>query len=445
MKRLIFISLLLIILNCQIVFAYDTEEIAGEIQCFSPEIKADSGDIEKVLADVFNYDPRLIMYYKGYEGSCNYFSSTIKINYYNEDTPINNIYVANNREEFINLIIRALLYNKSSLYISAKNMPAASTPVNDYISEIAQSCPIAFMGYRGSNISTVDSKITPYSCYVIKFDYDFDSETLLQMKRELQQKACEIVASNIAKNMPPYMKVYIIHNYIVNNCKYATDYDTNNDPSYYTAYGALINGQAVCDGYASAAQILFNLCGIENIKISGTSKGNGHAWNLIKLDNDYYHIDTTWDDPVSYDGFNYLRYDYYNLTDDEISADHTWDRNMYPKAMGTVYDYDNTCELIMNNSTDYNEGYTEFESVFNIYPPLTGSTRKGEETTTETSSAANIEPASILDKADDNINVLSNDIINYIKISIKNNYKLYVKIISIIIILIILKNIFIRK
>ena len=447
MRKLFLIPVIMLfsLLIHQNIYAYDVSVISKEIENFAPVINADSGDIEKVLKDTFSYDPRLIMYYKGYTGSYNSFSSKISIIYSNQDADINKIYVAKNKDEFISLITRALLYNESKLYVVAENMPTGSTPINDYITSVNKTCPIAFMGYRSSNTFTLDSKILNYSCYVINFNYDFNNSTLLQMKKDLEQKSCEIVASNIAKNMPPYMKVYIIHNYIINNCKYAADYETNDDPNYYTAYGALINGQAVCDGYASAAQILFNLCGIENIKISGTSKGSGHAWNMIKLDDDYYHIDTTWDDPVSYDGFNYLRYDYYNLTDDEISNDHTWDRNMYPQANGTVYGYDNTCELIMNNNTNYSEGYTKFESVFNTYPPLTGSTRKDAEITTETSSVVNIEPAFVLDKAKSNVNILSNDIINYIRISIKNNYNLYIKIISIIIILIILKYIFFRK
>lgn len=447
MRKLFLIPVIILfsLLIHQNIYAYDVSVIAKEIENFSPVINADSGDIEKVLKDTFNYDPRLMMYYKGYTGSYNSVYSKINIIYNNQDTDINKIYVAKNKEEFISLITRALLYNESKLYIVAENMPTNSTPINDYITSVNKICPIAFMGYRSSNTFTLDSKILNYSCYVINFNYDFDNSTLLQMKKNLEQKACEIVASNIAKNMPPYMKVYIIHNYIINNCKYATDYETNDDPSYYTAYGALINGQAVCDGYASAAQILFDLCSIENIKVSGTSKGNGHAWNIIKLDNDYYHIDTTWDDPVSYDGFNHLRYDYYNITDDEISADHTWDTAVYPQANGSSYNYKKTCELIFNDKNDYKDGYTRFESVFSKYPQLTGSVNGNLEKETEFTTLQIIEPVSILDKADYNLNIRIYYIMKYIMLNIKNYLQLSIRIFIIILLFILLKKLFIRK
>lgn len=404
MKKLFFIAFLFIILYSKPVFAYDTAQIAREIQTFFPEIKADSGDIDTVLKDVFNYDPRLVMYYKGYNGSYNSRSSTIKIIYNNQDVPLKDIYVARNKEEFIELITIALLYSENKIYIVGENMPTATTPINDYISQAGKNCPIAYMGYRGNNTYTLDCKIANYSCYAINFEYDFDKATLSEMKKKLEQKACEIVASNIAKDMPPYMKVYAIHNYIINNCKYAEDYDTNSDPVYYTAYGALVNGKAVCDGYASAASLLFNMCGIENIKITGESKGVGHAWNLIKLDDDYYHIDTTWDDPVSYTGLSYLKYDYYNLNDEQMSVDHTWEKADYPQANGSLYAYDKTVELIRNDTNSYTEGYTSFESVFSKYPELTGSTNSNIEKTTETTNVKNIEPDSVLDNADKSIN-----------------------------------------
>lgn len=432
---------------CCNALAYNPADIAEKIENFEPEIKIDISDINSALSDTFDYDPRLILYFKGYNGTYNSFSSTVNIIYDNQDTPINNIYTAENKDEFINLITRALLYNKDKVHIVIKDMPSSSTSVNDLIAGISESCPIAFMGYRGSSVSALDSKIGGYSYYIIDFQYDFDSDTLLQMKKDLQQKACEIVASNIAKNMPPYMKVYIIHNYIVNNCKYATDYETNKNPYYYTAYGALLNGKAVCDGYASAAKILFDLCGIENIKVTGTSKGNGHAWNLIKLDNDYYHIDTTWDDPVSYDGLDYLKYNYYNLTDNEISIDHAWKTQNYPDANGTAYSYKKTVELIKNDSSTYTEGYTSFESVFGKYPPLTGSTNPNIKPAdiTENITDNYIKPSAILDKADINLKTTFFDMLDFFIMSVNENPVFYLKLCSVLVLLLILKRLFHKR
>lgn len=396
MKRL-FCTLIFILINCKLVFAYEPSEIASKIQNFQSEIKADCSNMDKVLNDAFDYDPRVAIYYKGYSGKYNSFSSNISIVYSNNDVDINDVYVAYSKDEFKTLITKTLLYTNSRLCVVTKNIPA-SIDISQYINEIRNSCPIAVMGYKGYEASTLDTKVGDYSYYIINFTYDFNKETLNPMKKTLEQKACEIVASNIAKDMPPYMKVFLIHNYIINNCIYAEDYDTSNDLSVYTAYGALVNGKAVCDGYANATQVLLNLCNIENIKISGTSKGEGHAWNLVNLDGEYYHLDLTWDDPIGSTGLDFLEYNYYNLTDSQIETDHIWNKSDYPKAEGTVYNYKNTLELIRNDKTNYNQGYNSFKSVFSQYLPLTSSENPNKIVeTTEIESENYIEPVSVLD------------------------------------------------
>ena len=444
-----FITVIITILTIYVLsvttYAYDPIKIAYDIKSFKSEITADSGNIEQILKDAFDCDPRLVLYYKGYRGSKNSYSSVININYDNTDIPIDDIYFASNKGDLISLITRALLYSENRICITSQNIPADISIINEYISEISKTCPIAFTGYRGNSISALDIELGGYCYYIINFEYDFDKETLNNMKKKLEQKACEIIASNIARDMPPYMKVFIIHNYIINNCKYASDYTSNSDPSYYTAYGALVNGKAVCDGYASAAKILFDFCGIENIKVSGTSKGVGHAWNLIKLDNDYYHIDTTWDDPVSHNGIDYLKYNYYNLTDSEISYDHIWNAEEYPKANGSIYTYEKTIELIKNDKNSYTDGYTSFNSVFGEYTPLTGSINPNEDLYnehTETTSLKTIEPASILNETNDNLHINSDIFINIITGLLKNPMAAFEIIFVIVLIFAVVRKIF---
>ncbi len=76
----------------------------------------------------------------------------------------------------------------------------------------------------------------------------------------------------------------------------------------HTAYGALVNGRAVCDGYSKAYQYLLYQVGILSHVATGTGNGGGHAWNLVRLDGDWYYTDLTWDDnkdgPVFYGNFN---------------------------------------------------------------------------------------------------------------------------------------------
>lgn len=432
MKKIFFIFIIYIFIFPLCAYGYDTEELAEEFESFADEIKADSGDIEKIINDIFDYDPRLAVYYKGYSGSHSSDYSIIRPVYDNKNIPIEDVYSAKSSDDFVEIITRALLYCKDSICITGKNITAENSQVNEYIRGVSESCPIAFMGYKGSNVSVLDTQIGGYKCYIINLEYDFEREALINMKTELEKKAFEIISENIAKDMPPYMKVFIIHNYIVNNCRYAYDYESEGDPCNYTAYGALVKGRAVCDGYASAAKILFDLCGVESLKIVGTSKGTGHAWNMVKLDNEYYHIDTTWDDPVGSDGIDRLKYNYYNITDDEIAKDHIWERSDYPSASGNVYTYLKTVELIRNDGNQYNEGYTSFESVFSKYPSFEADKEDIEPETQTVSSQ------SVLSNYKDNISVASSDIISYVYMKICEDPRLYLKIAGVFVIFILI-------
>ena len=96
-------------------------------------------------------------------------------------------------------------------------------------------------------------------------------------------------------NKTDYQKVKAIYDYICSNVTY--DHDNLNDESYslkYTAYAALINKTAVCQGYASLFYRLALDTGVDTRVISGEA-GGPHAWNIVKLNGKYYNLDSTWD------------------------------------------------------------------------------------------------------------------------------------------------------
>lgn len=86
----------------------------------------------------------------------------------------------------------------------------------------------------------------------------------------------------------------------------------------YTQYGALVEGKAVCEGYSRAMQSLLSYAGMESALVSGTSKQMLHMWNLVKIDEEWYHLDATWND-----GDSLVNYKYFNVTDAVIAQDHT--------------------------------------------------------------------------------------------------------------------------
>lgn len=145
-----------------------------------------------------------------------------------------------------------------------------------------------------------------------------------QMEADLNTKV-KVIISNIAPdNMSQPEKERAIHDWIVNNTRYDQSY------TIYDPYNTLIKHTGVCEGYSLLAQKMFTVAGIKSIIVAGTAGGEDHAWNMVFIDNKWRHVDCTWDDPIAYKDI--LQYDYYNLTDKEISSDHTWDTSVYPKA-----------------------------------------------------------------------------------------------------------------
>lgn len=95
-------------------------------------------------------------------------------------------------------------------------------------------------------------------------------------------------------------KMRYIHDYLVDTIEYDQTFGEKN---IYNIYGALVSKTCVCEGYAKASQYLLNEAGLENIIITGTAtnsdgKTENHAWNYVNIDEKWYAIDTTWDDPI---------------------------------------------------------------------------------------------------------------------------------------------------
>ena len=128
--------------------------------------------------------------------------------------------------------------------------------------------------------------------------------------------------------------VYLIHDYIINHTEYdKLKYENKNDDTYKsnTAYGVLIEGYGTCNGYADAMEIFLDKMNIINYKISNEE----HIWNLVYLDGKWYHLDLTWDDPISDININRDTYFLINTKTLEKINDgtHTFDKNIYSEAV----------------------------------------------------------------------------------------------------------------
>ncbi|HZJ77639.1 MAG TPA: transglutaminase domain-containing protein [Clostridia bacterium] len=154
-------------------------------------------------------------------------------------------------------------------------------------------------------------------------EYVLSQEEYISKTSEIQE-AVDSILSTMPENLSDYEKELYIHNEIIKRCSYKND----NNPDESTVYGALVNGYAACEGYSKSAKLLLDMCGIEAFVLAGksiNSKGDveGHMWNVVNINGDYYHLDLTWDDPVTQEKSERPRHTFFNLTDEEISKTHS--------------------------------------------------------------------------------------------------------------------------
>lgn len=137
-------------------------------------------------------------------------------------------------------------------------------------------------------------------------------------------------------SLSDYERLKVIYDYICENVVY--DYDNLANSSYmlkYSAYAALINGTAVCQGYANLLYRMALEAGLDTRIISGYGNGGAHAWNIVKLDGKYYYLDATWDAP--YFDFGYR---WFLLGSNSFHLDHAPDAEFKTKDFLAQYSID---------------------------------------------------------------------------------------------------------
>lgn len=169
--------------------------------------------------------------------------------------------------------------------------------------------------------STLVSNLLSTDCSI---EYIIDKQDYSAKKAELDS-ACEAVLASLSNPDDEWQTEKEIHDYVVKNCEYKI---VESEHVYSSAYGALVNGEAACEGYSKAAKLLLDKAGIESSVVSGISRGfdgeyDPHMWNAVKINGGYYYLDCTWDDPVSNDGKEYITYSYFNVSDDMIASTHS--------------------------------------------------------------------------------------------------------------------------
>lgn len=160
--------------------------------------------------------------------------------------------------------------------------------------------------------------------YSIKYEYLFSADQLPEAKAQFDE-AVSAILENVAELSDAEKEKYI-HDLLAQQLTYSL----SDGMIAHTSYGALVNNRAVCEGQAKIFQHLMREAGIPCMIVFGYASGGEHAWNIVKINDDYYNVDITWDNSYTQSSDNNISYKYYNLTNEQISKTHSFLQSAYP-------------------------------------------------------------------------------------------------------------------
>lgn len=159
-------------------------------------------------------------------------------------------------------------------------------------------------------------------------------ESVIEAIYQLEEVKSNLIAKCEDKDVVEQIK--IVHDYLVD----VAEYDSSAGENVYNVYGTLINKMSVCEGYARSFKYIMDELNIPCIIACGigknsTGEAENHAWNYVQIDDNWYAIDVTWDDPVVRNGgvvSQEDRYKYYLVGSNKFFEDHFEDGNIVAQA-----------------------------------------------------------------------------------------------------------------
>lgn len=208
---------------------------------------------------------------------------------------------------------------KKMISLAVKDTPESSPVEGDYLAWTTGKSNFGFMPDMASG------------CYITTFTMSY--RTTAEQEVEMDNKVAEILNELNVDSASDYEKIKAVHDYVINH----VTYNLNGSDLKYSAYGAAIEGEAVCQGYSLLMYRLLSELGINVRLIPGTANGGGHAWNLVELYGKYYYIDATFDDGVKNKSAYFLKgsedFDSY----DRAALPHVFDTTNFTSSLYADY------------------------------------------------------------------------------------------------------------
>jgi hypothetical protein len=178
-----------------------------------------------------------------------------------------------------------------------------------------------------NSFDTVETTFDSMGRVFLTIDKTYKEEDINKINDKLDTIIAEVIKDE--KDKKEIIKLF--HDYVIEHTRYDRDRADRNIIKYAsnTAYGVLFEGYGICSGYADTMGIFLNRYNIPNYKIASEN----HVWNAVKLDGKWYHLDLTWDDPLTDDETDIVLHDYFLISSEKLrtldKTQHTYNDSVY--------------------------------------------------------------------------------------------------------------------
>ena len=253
----------------------------------------------------------------------NYHNETLT-DYISETEDFN----VHNRQELLNVYYTAINKGYENLtFYCDDNYISCMNDINELDNEENQ------FSYINQLVKVYNSYTSIESSYLngrvdIKINRKYSIEDIDKIDKRINEIIVELGINNYSNDKD---KIKVFHDYLANTNTYDQIMADTRKSEYKSdiAIGTLFEGKSICSGYTDTMSLFLDKLNIENTRIA-TDK---HVWNALNINGKWYHIDLTWDDPVTSNGKDIILYNYFMITTDELELlndnDHNFDKNVY--------------------------------------------------------------------------------------------------------------------
>ena len=303
-----------------------TNDVANNqnVEIIEPVIKLENSEEENISVSEGNINISKNYYYKQLD-------SAGKIIYEALEDNIDNMKCGNYKIDFGKQFNDLLNSENGEETLNKSFQSAWNAFIYDYVD-------IFYIDVTKLILTTRTTTIVNFSTHKVSLssgDYENYYESDISSEEDLNNKIkyMEDIRGQFVTRLQGYSeydKIKKVHDWLVYNLKYDTEYKNSNR---HNVYGALLEKQVVCEGYARTFKYILDGLGIENVLVSGEGTNSSgvtesHAWNYVRLDGKWYAVDVTWDDPIISGNGNLtdeLKYRYFLKGSKEFNNNHKAD------------------------------------------------------------------------------------------------------------------------